>query len=48
MGQYKTQIFRVKKRDRLTENQIIDRINSQMALEEKKKYADFVLIIQIL
>lgn len=39
----KTQIFRVKKRDRLTENQIIDRINSQMALEEKKKYADFVL-----
>lgn len=39
----KTQIFRVKERDQLTENQIIDRINSQMSLEEKKKYADFVL-----
>ena len=39
----KTQIFRVKERDKLTEDQIIDRINSQMTLEEKKKYADFVL-----
>mgnify|MGYP000866503079 CR=1 FL=1 len=27
----------------MTKNQIIDRINSQMSLEEKRKYADFVL-----
>lgn len=38
-----TQIFRIKERDQLTENQIVDRINSQMTLEEKKKYADFIL-----
>ncbi|MHC6180650.1 dephospho-CoA kinase [Clostridium sp. JNZ X4-2] len=37
------QICRVKKRDKLTELQIIHRINSQMPLEEKKKYADFIL-----
>lgn len=37
------QICRVKKRDKLTEFQIIHRINSQMSLEEKKKYADFIL-----
>ncbi len=37
------QINRVKNRDELTESQVLDRINSQMSLEEKKKYADFVL-----
>ncbi|MFL0194746.1 dephospho-CoA kinase [Clostridium sp. WILCCON 0269] len=39
----KIQMCRVKERDKLTEMQIIDRINSQMSLEEKKKYANFVL-----
>lgn len=37
------QISRVKSRDKLTEDQVLSRINSQMPLEEKKKYADFVL-----
>lgn len=37
------QINRVRKRDKLTEIQVIDRINSQMPLEEKKKYAGFIL-----
>ncbi len=39
----RVQIERVKKRDKLTESQVIQRINSQMSLEEKKKYADFIL-----
>lgn len=38
-----TQINRVKKRDDLTEEQITSRINSQMSLDKKKRYADFVL-----
>ncbi|OAA91843.1 dephospho-CoA kinase [Clostridium ljungdahlii] len=37
------QISRVKSRDKLTEGQVLSRINSQMPLEEKKNYADFVL-----
>ncbi len=37
------QISRVKKRDELTESQVLDRISSQMPLEEKKRYANFVL-----
>lgn len=37
------QIERVKKRDNLTSEQVIMRINSQMLLDEKKKYADFIL-----
>lgn len=39
----RVQICRVKERDKLTEEQVVDRINSQMPLEEKKKYADFIL-----
>ncbi|CAB1251367.1 dephospho-CoA kinase [Clostridium sp. MT-14] len=39
----RVQIQRVEKRDKLTEPQVIQRINSQMSLEEKKKYADFIL-----
>ncbi|WP_446898689.1 dephospho-CoA kinase [Clostridium sp. LBM24168] len=38
-----TQISRVKKRDKLTAHQILLRINSQMTLDEKKKYATFIL-----
>ncbi|MCH3964747.1 MAG: dephospho-CoA kinase [Clostridium sp.] len=38
-----TQINRVKTRDRLTTNQVLLRINSQMTLNEKKKYATFIL-----
>ncbi|MBI6871645.1 dephospho-CoA kinase [Clostridium aciditolerans] len=39
----KTQIERVKNRDHLTEEQVIDRISSQMPLEDKKKVCDFII-----
>lgn len=39
----KTQIDRVKKRDTLHENEVMSRINSQMPLDEKRKYVDFVI-----
>lgn len=39
----KTQIERVKTRDNLTEQQVINRINSQMSLDDKKKLVDFVI-----
>lgn len=38
-----TQIDRVKSRDNLTEEQVINRIKSQMSLEEKKLYVDFII-----
>lgn len=38
-----TQINRVKIRDKLSDSEVIMRINSQMSLNEKKKYASFVL-----
>ncbi|MCR3758256.1 dephospho-CoA kinase [Clostridium felsineum] len=38
-----TQIERVKKRDGLSEKEVIMRINSQMSLEEKKTYVDFII-----
>lgn len=38
-----TQISRVKNRDKLTTSQVLLRINSQMSLEEKKKYTTFIL-----
>lgn len=37
------QIERVKKRDNLETNEVMMRIDSQMSLDEKKKYADFIL-----
>lgn len=39
----KTQIDRIGKRDLLTNEEIINRIKSQMPLEEKIRYADFVI-----
>lgn len=38
-----TQIQRVKQRDDMEEGQITDRINSQMPLDEKKRYVDFII-----
>lgn len=38
-----TQIQRVKKRDNLSEEQVINRINSQMSLEDKKKFVDYII-----
>lgn len=38
-----TQITRVMQRDNLTEEEVIHRVNSQMCLEEKKKYVDYVI-----
>lgn len=40
---YKTQIERVKKRDNLNTEQVLNRISSQMSLNEKKKYADYII-----
>jgi dephospho-CoA kinase len=37
------QVQRLKLRDKLSDQQIIDRINAQMSLEEKKDYVDFVI-----
>lgn len=39
----KTQIERVKKRDVLSEDQVFNRINSQMSLEDKKKVVDYII-----
>lgn len=39
----KTQIERVKNRDHLTVEQVIDRLSSQMPLEDKKKVCDFII-----
>jgi dephospho-CoA kinase len=39
----KTQIERVKKRDNLSEEQVLNRINSQMPLEDKKKFVDYII-----
>ena len=36
-------IDRIKKRDKLSEKEIIDRINKQLPIEEKVKWADFVI-----
>ena len=36
-------IARIKARDRLSEKEIIDRINKQIPIEEKMKWADFVV-----
>lgn len=38
-----TQIDRVKERDNLTYDQVIIRIDSQMSLDEKKKYSNYIL-----
>jgi dephospho-CoA kinase len=37
------QVQRLKLRDKLSDQQIIDRINAQMSLEEKRDYVDFVI-----
>ena len=39
----KTQIKRILKRDKITENQALKRIESQMSLEDKKMRADFII-----
>lgn len=39
----KTQIDRVKRRDNLPQEQVINRINSQMSLDSKKKVVDYVI-----
>ena len=39
----KIQIKRVMERDNMDEQNVINRINSQMSLEEKRKYVDFVI-----
>ena len=39
-----TQIERVKERDGLTEEQILNRLDKQISIEEKKKKSDFVVI----
>lgn len=38
-----TQISRVMKRDKLSRDEVINRINSQMSIEEKKKYVNYVI-----
>lgn len=38
-----TQIERVMRRDGLTEQQVISRINAQMSLDRKKEFADFII-----
>ncbi|KGM94829.1 dephospho-CoA kinase [Clostridium novyi A str. 4552] len=38
-----TQIERVKLRDNMDDDEVIKRINSQMSLEEKAKYVDFII-----
>ncbi|AEB75545.1 dephospho-CoA kinase [Clostridium botulinum] len=39
----KTQIERVKTRDNMSEKEVLQRINSQMSLEEKSNYVDFTI-----
>ncbi|MCC5439628.1 dephospho-CoA kinase [Clostridium botulinum] len=38
-----TQINRVVKRDGLNRSEVIDRINSQMSMEEKKKFVEYII-----
>lgn len=38
-----TQIKRVIERDKMTEEEVLDRINSQMPLDEKKEYVDIII-----
>lgn len=38
-----TQIERIKSRDKLTEYEIVNRMNSQMSLDNKKKFANIVI-----
>lgn len=38
-----TQIQRVRERDKLSRNDAVNRINAQMPLNEKKKYADMII-----
>ncbi|AVQ45664.1 dephospho-CoA kinase [Clostridium botulinum] len=38
-----TQINRVVKRDRLSTGEVINRINAQMSMEEKKKFVDYII-----
>jgi dephospho-CoA kinase len=38
-----SQVIRVKNRDLISEEQIMNRIEAQMPLDEKRKYADFVI-----
>ncbi|MBV7273092.1 dephospho-CoA kinase [Clostridium thailandense] len=38
-----TQLHRVSKRDNLTEQQVINRVNSQMSLEDKKEFVDYII-----
>lgn len=38
-----TQIERVMKRDILSEKEVVNRINAQMSLDEKKNYVDFII-----
>ncbi len=38
-----TQIERLRKRDNISLEQAMNRINSQMSLEEKKKHVDFII-----
>lgn len=39
----KTQIERVKNRDVLSDDEVMHRVNAQMPLGEKKKYADYII-----
>ena len=38
-----TQIKRIKGRDKLNMDEVMNRINSQMSLDEKKEIADFII-----
>lgn len=38
-----TQLERIKNRDKLPHSEIVNRINSQMSLEEKIKFADYII-----
>jgi dephospho-CoA kinase len=38
-----TQIERLRKRDKISIEQAMNRINSQMSLDEKKKHVDFII-----
>lgn len=38
-----TQIQRVKNRDKLTQSEVVSRINAQMSMEEKKEFVDIII-----
>lgn len=38
-----TQIQRVKNRDKLTQSEVVSRINAQMSMEEKKEFANIII-----